>query len=164
MSRMTEQKSSKLIGRSLVRRDWRSDKLNLSESRSCNLSIKYCPFFKQKQFFIYYYYLTPEPIDYAKHVIQGLQEGYPGWNNQHNSHLVFWSLPVRELTSLGHEYSALTTRPWLIIDQTFKKYSFNFNHLILIMCTLIKWTNVTTKVVYANQIPIFLFSFINRIH
>ena len=32
--------------------------------------------------------LPPGPIDYAEHVIQGLQAGYAGLNHQHNIHLV----------------------------------------------------------------------------
>ena len=54
-----------------------------------------------------------------------LREGYAVWNNQHNIHIVFWCLPGRELTTLGHESAAITTRPWLLalINLTFYSYS-----------------------------------------
>ena len=59
------------------------------------------------------FFLPPGSIDYAKHVFQGPQEGYAGGKNQHNIHLVYWCLPGHDLTTLGHESSALTTRPLL---------------------------------------------------
>ena len=42
---------------------------------------------------------------------KGLRRVMPG---EHNIHLVFWCLLGRELTTLGHESAALTTRPWLL--------------------------------------------------
>ena len=50
-------------------------------------------------------FLPPRPINYTEHVIQKSQEGYAGWNNLQNFHLVFWGLPGCELTTLGHESS-----------------------------------------------------------
>ena len=68
---------------------------------------------------VFFFFLPLGPIDYAEHVIQGFQEGYVVWNNQHNIHLVFWCLSGRELTTLGCESSALTTRPCLPQLQVF---------------------------------------------
>ena len=52
-------------------------------------------------------FLPPRPIDYAEQVIQGSQDGYAGWNNQHNIQLVSGA------ESNSHLVPALTTRPWL---------------------------------------------------
>ena len=59
-------------------------------------------------------FLPPGPIGYAEQVIQGWQDGFAQWNNQHNIQLVFWCLPGCEFATLRHESSALTTIPWLL--------------------------------------------------
>ena len=73
---------------------------------------------------MFFCFLPPGPIDYAEYAIQGSQEGYAGGNNQHNIHLVFWCLPGRELTTLGHESAALTTRSWLLAIMFLKTSKF----------------------------------------
>ena len=65
-------------------------------------------------YFRFDFFLSPGPIDYAEHVSQGLQEVYSGWNNQYNIYLVFCCLAGCELTTLGHESSALSPRQWLL--------------------------------------------------
>ena len=42
-----------------------------------------------------------------------VQEGYAGWNNQHNIHLIFQHWGSTNPRPLDCELSALTTRPWL---------------------------------------------------
>ena len=51
-------------------------------------------------------FLPLGPIDYAEHVIQGSQDVMPG----ETINIVFWCLTGHELTTQGHESSALTTR------------------------------------------------------
>ena len=59
-----------------------------------------------------FFYLT-DPSTVVLDIIHGLQEGYAGWNNQHNIHLVFrsWGLTPQPL---DQEPSAITTRPQLL--------------------------------------------------
>ena len=64
------------------------------------------------------FFLLPGLIDYAEHVIQGLQVGYAGWINQRNIHLVFWCMP--DVNSQLWVVSLLPyTKPWLLAKLMF---------------------------------------------
>ena len=60
-------------------------------------------------FHLFFYLPNPSTVELA---IQGSQEVYAGWNNQHNIHLVCCTSRGLNPWPLERESSALTKRPW----------------------------------------------------